>query len=162
MNVVKMNVRRANYGKYSKNNKFKTKFVNGMEVPASANRFIEPYQYRSALYFDDKCGVKTRHIGCIINELRETYDLSRRAFAELATSKVAQYGIRVTEQNIFTYEHSYRYKGKGKVKNPCHPKADKMLGIVLARAALTGETVEEAFTAMSGYTDVLHRVNKAV
>lgn len=159
INNVKANTQKT-YRGFSKLNDMRTKFVHDIEVPISAKKTIEPYKYRSALYFDDRCGVKTKHIGCVIKELRQEYDLSRAAFADMATAKVKQYGIHISAANIATYEKSYYWKREGKLRNPCHPKADKMLGIVLATAALTGMSADAAFTALAGYTDVIHRIDK--
>lgn len=164
MKIIDMNTKkthRSNYGKYSKLNDDRTKIVNGIEVPASSSNFTQPYLYRASLFFDDEAGVKTKHLGVALRELRKQYNVSRRAFAELANSQVAQYGIHVTTENIISYERMYRWydkrTGKSKEYNACSPKPDKLLGIVMGRAALTGESFEEAMGRMCGYTKVVTR-----
>lgn len=106
-----------------------TKYVAGIEIPETGINL--PYCYRSLLYRDDFSGVQTKHLGVLIKELRREKNLSRNGFCNVANSLVEQYGIRLTQFNLSTYE-----------RGQCMPKADKMLACYLAISALTNDKSE--------------------
>lgn len=164
MKIVNANIARMygeKYGHYSKLNNEQTKNVGGIEVPGSSSDFTEPYLYRSALYFDDTAGVKRQHIGVTLRQMRKEANLSRVAFAKLATDQASQYGIELNPFNIQSYETKYvwkdKYTGEKKLHNACSPKVDKLLAVVLARMALTNESYDEAYGRVTGYTKVRTR-----
>lgn len=164
MKTIKMNVskmHRSNYGKYSYRTNSATKILHGIEVPADSSNKTEPYMYRAALYFNDRSGVQTKQFGVALRELREEYGVSRRAFAELATSLSAQYGIELKVCNIVSYEKKHtwknKYTGRVRVFNACSPKIDKLMSCILACMSLSGCTYEQAFMRLTGYTKVESR-----
>lgn len=161
-NYTKSNkTHRSTYGKYSCRTNTNTKVIHGVEVPESSSKWTEPYMYRSALYFNDRSGVQTKQLGVVLQNLRKEYNISRRAFAELATSFSAQYGIELKPFNIESYERAYywrdKFTGKMHRRNACSPKIDKLTAVVLGCQALTGMTFEQAFMYMTGYTNVIAR-----